>query len=238
MAIQNYTFSDFYGETQLRLNEPFQGGLWNLTDLGLYINRAILRVAMDVRLIRKDAPISVVAGLAVYSYPSDYMIPEFLYCSTLLGNQRLYPTTLGQIDKRMQGRSPWEEDFPSQQSYFIPFSYNLFILYPAPQVNDSINLHYIPFPSTLVNSSDTTLLPLSAQKLVPIFAAYLAQMKNDPKKALGHLQEYKKRMEFVRVQQRHNAQLRPAIMAPGRAFDRKHANPEVIKDWTRGWGYR
>src|SRR6266550_4599452 len=144
MAIQNYTFADFYTETQLRLNDPFTGGLWNLTDLGLYINRALLRVAMDVRLTRKDAPISVVAGLAVYSYPSDYMIPEFLYCSALLGNQRLYPTTLGQIDKRM---------------------------------------------------------------------------------------------EFVRVQQIHNAQLRPAIMAPGRAFDRKHANPEVIRDFTR-WGYR
>ena|SRR5437868_1459833 len=235
--IQNYALIDFLAETQLRLNEPATGGLWSLADLTGYVNRALFRVGLDTRLVRKDAPISVVAGLAIYSFPPDYMIPEFLYCSSLLGNQRLFPTTLGQIDKRMQGRSPWEEDFPSQQSYFIPYSYNLFILWPAPQANDTVNLHYIPFPTILANATDTTPLPLSAQKLVPVFAAYLAQLKNDAKKAMMHRQEYKKRMEFVRVQQRHNSQLRPTIMAPGREFDRKHANPEVIRDYTR-WGYR
>jgi hypothetical protein len=235
--IQNYTLSDFITETQYRLNEPAAGALWTLADLTLYINRALFRLGLDTRLVRKDASIPVVAGLAFYGYPSDYMIPEFLYCSATLGNQRLFPTTLGQIDKRMQGRSPWEEDFPSQQSYFIPYSYNLFILWPAPAASDTINLHYIPFPATLVNLTDTTLFPLSAQKLVPVFAAYLAELKNDAKRAVMHRTEYKKRVEFVRVQQRHNAQLRPAIMAPGREFDRKHANPEVIRDYTR-WGYR
>jgi hypothetical protein len=63
-------------------------------------------------------------------------------------------------------------------------------------------------------------------------------MKNDVKKAVGlHLAEYKRRAPLAVIQQRQNEKLRPKIMAPGRAFDRKNANPEVRRDYTR-WGYR
>lgn len=238
MSIKNYTLADYRSEVQTRLREPSAGGLWSVSELNIYINRAIVRVVMDVRLPKKDTAIPIVTGLSFYSFPSDYMIPEFLYGSSTLGNQRLFPTTLIQLDRRQDGRSDWEQDFPGTPTHFIPFSQNQFILWPPSLTNDSVNLHYTPFLATLVNDSDTTNLPLTVQRLVPPFASYLAEMKNDPKKAVSlHLAEYKKRAPLAVIQQRQNEKLRPKIMAPGRAFDRKNANPEVIRDWQR-WGYR
>lgn len=238
MSIANYTLADYRTEVQTRLREPSTGGLWTLTEIDRCINRAIVRVVMDVRLPKKDTPIPLVGGISFYSFPADYMIPEFLYGSSTLGNQWLFPTTLIQLDKMGDGRGTWEKDNPGTPSHFVPFSQNQFILWPPPLTSDSVNLHYTPFLTTLVNASDTTNLPLTVQRLIPLFASYLAQMKNDPKKAVGlHLAEYKRRAPMAVTQQRQNEKLRPKIMAPGRAFDRKNANPEVRRDYTR-WGYR
>lgn len=238
MSVFNYTLSDFRNEVQTRLREPSTGGLWSVADLNTFINRAVMRVGLDVRLPKKDTAIPIKAGISFYSFPNDYMIPEFLYGSSTLGNQWLFPTTLMQLDKRQDGRADWEQDFPGTPTHFIPFSQNKFILWPPPIADDSVNLHYTPFLSTLVNDTDSTTFPLTVQRLIPIFASYLAQMKNDIKKAVKvHLAEYKQRMPLAQIQQRQNEKLRPKVMAPGRAFDRKNANPEVIRDYTR-WGYR
>lgn len=238
MSVFNYTLLDFKTEVWTRLREPFGGALWQGAEVTTYINRALVRVAMDTRQTKKDTAIPIVAGISFYSFPSDYMIPEFIYGSSTLGNQWLFPTTLIQLDKRQDGRADWEQDFPGTPTHFVPFSQNKFFLWPPPIANDNINLHYTPFQPQLVQDSDSTVLPLTCQRLIPIFASYLAQMKNDVKKAKGiHLAEYKQRMPLAVIQQRQNEKLRPKIMAPGRAFDRKNANPEVIRDWTR-WGYR
>jgi hypothetical protein len=238
MSVKNYTLADYRTEVQTRLREPATGGLWSVSEINNYVNRAIVRVGIDVRLPKKDAPIPLVAGISFYSFPSDYMIPEFIYGSSTLGNQWLFPTTLIQLDRMQDGRGDWEKDNPGTPTHFVPFSQNQFILWPPVLTNDNVNLHYTPFLPALVNDSDTTQLPLTVQRLVPLFASYLAQMKNDPKKAVGlHLAEYKRRAPMAVVQQRQNEKLRPKIMAPGRAFDRKNANPEVRRDWTR-WGYR
>lgn len=237
MSIFNYQLSDFRAEVQTRLREPSSGGLWSVAELNRYINRAIVRVTLDVRHPKKDTTIPITAGISFYVFPLDYMIPEFIYGSSTLGNQRLYPTTLIQLDRRQDGRSDWESDFPGIPTHFVPYSQNHFILWPPPQNTDNVNLHYTAFHATLVADTDTTLMPLTMQRLVPIFATYLAQMKNDIKKASFHLTEYKQRMVLAVIQQRQNEKLRPKIMAPGRAFDRKNANPEVIRDYTR-WGYR
>lgn len=238
MSILNYTLADFRAEVQLRLREPASGGLWSVADLNIYINRALMRASMDTRLPKKDTAIPIVQGLSFYKFPSDYMIPEFLYGSSVLGNQRLYPTTLMQLDRRQDGRGDWEKDKPGTPEHFVPFSQNMFILWPPPLTTDNVNLHYTPFSSALVNDSDSTGLPLTVQRLIPPYASYLAQMKNDIKKATEiHLAEYKQRMPLAVIQQRQNEKLRPKIMAPARAFDRKNANPEVMRDWQR-WGYR
>ena len=237
MSVKNYTLADFRNETQLRLGEPPGGGLWSVADINLYINRALMRVGMDVRLPKKDLAIPIVAGISFYSLPDDHMIPEFLYGSSTLGNQWLFPTPLMSLDRMSDGRTDWEKDNPGISTHFVPFSHNHFILWPPPQTSDNVNLHYTPFHPQLVADTDSTTLPLTVQRLIPIFASYLAEMKNSVKKAVLHLKDYKTRAPLAVIQQRQNEKLRPKIMAPGRAFDRKNANPEVIRDWTR-WGYR
>lgn len=238
MSVFNYTLADFRSETQTRLNEPSGGGLWSVSDLNLYINRALVRVGMDTRLPKKDTPITITAGISFCIFPADYMIPEFLYGSSTLGNQWLYPTTLAQLDRMQDGRTNWETDNPGVPTHFVPFSQDKFILWPPLKTSDSVKLHYTPFHPQLVADTDTTTLPLTVQRLIPVFASYLAEMKNDIKKAVKlHLAEYKLRAPLAVIQQRQNERLRPKIMAPGRTFDRKNANPEVIRDWTR-WGYR
>ena len=139
MSILNYTLADFRAEVQLRLREPASGGLWSVDDLNIYINRALVRASMDTRLPKKDTAIPIVQGLSFYKFPSDYMIPEFLYGSSVLGNQRLYPTTLMQLDRRQDGRGDWEKDKPGTPEHFVPFSQNMFILWPPPLTTDNVN---------------------------------------------------------------------------------------------------
>lgn len=227
MSIQNYALADYRAETQLRLNDPTGGGLWTPTELNGYINVAILRIAMDTKIMKKDAPISITNGAAVIYLPTDSMCPEWLYASAIWGQDRIFPTSWLSLDKMGQGFVKWEVTAPNRTRNFVPYSWDQIALYPPPSVTDTVNIHYTPYPSTLVLDTDTFPYPLNAQKLVSIFAAYLAQLKKDMQKASAHLAEYKTRLETTLEQVRHTQQMRPTSLVPARNFDRRNANPEV-----------
>lgn len=227
MAIQNYTLADYLSELQLRLNDPSGGGFWSVDELTGYINVAILRIAMDAKLAKRDAPLSIMAGAAVIYLPSDNLCPEFIYASAIWGSDRIFPTSWLSLDKLGSGFVKWEVTPPNRTRNFVPYSWDQIAMYPPPSVTGNINIHYTPYPSTLVNSTDSFPYPLNAQKLVSVFAAYLAQLKRDMTKAQGHLTEYKARMTVIQEQTRHNQLMRPTSMVPGGSFDRRNANPEV-----------
>lgn len=225
--IQNYALSDFLTEVKTRLNEATNDGLWSTANLTTKINEAVLRVVMDTRILRKDTAIPVTTDVSFYPMPVDCLIPLFLYTSALWGSLRLFPSFLLSLDKMYGGMFEWEKDSSNDPQVYVPFSYNWFILWPAPSAVSTVTLHYVQQPATLVNNSDTTVLPLVAQKLVPIQAAYLAMLKLDMQKAMIFQKEYKQRLISAQEVTRHELQTRPTVMAPGRSFDRSQANPSV-----------
>jgi len=121
----------------------------------------------------------------------------------------------------------WEKDSSNDTQGFVPFSYRNFITWPPPSANTNVTMHYVPLPTTLSNDSDTTNLPLVAQRCVPPFAVYLALLKSDVQKAMSALQEYKRRLVSVLEITRHMDQTRPTVMVPARSFDRSMANPSI-----------
>ena len=225
--IQNYALQDFRNEVKLRLNEATNDGLWSTPELNTYINHALLKVVMDSRILLKDAPITVAANVSYYTFPSDLLTPHYMYGPSLWGSLRLFPSFLLSLDKQYGGMYLWEKDSSNQSQGFVPFSYNQFILWPAPSANTNVNLHYVPLPATLVADTDTTSLPLVAQRLVSIYAAYLAMLKSDMQKATNFRNEYKQRLVSVLELTRHQSQDRPTVMVPGRSFDRSMANPSI-----------
>lgn len=227
MAVQNYQLSDFRLEVKTRLNEVSNDGLWSTPELNGYINRAQLRVVMDTRILQRDIPINVTANVSFYSLPPDSLTPLWMYGPALWGSLRLFPTFLLSLDKQYGGMYQWEKDSDNQSNAFVPFSYNEFILWPAPSSVTTVNLHDVPVPTALVNDTDTTSLPLVAQRTISIFAAYLAMLKSDLSKAKNFLQEYKQRVTSVLELTRHQSQDRPTVLAPGRSFDRSMANPSI-----------
>lgn len=225
--IQNYQLSDFRLEVKTRLNEVVSDGLWSTAELNIYINHALLRVVMDTRILKADEPVTVAANVAWYNFPSDMLTPEWIYGPVLWGSLRLFPSFLLSLDKQYGGMYQWEKDSSNSSQGFVPFSYNQFILWPPPSANTTVTLHHCPQPATLVNDTDTTLLPLVAQKCVPIFAAYLAMLKNDMQKAMQFKGEYKQRLTAALELTRHQNQSRPTVITPGGSFDRSMANPSV-----------
>lgn len=236
--IQQYTLADFREEAQQYLNEPSDGGLWSIDEMNDYVNTAILRVAMDSRVIQQEVQIPVIPNFALYTLPDDLLVPLWIYTSAQWGQKRLFATTLLQMDKTLHGYSQWEKDGQGHPNNYIPFSVDKFILNPCPNASSYVVLHYSPYPDELVDDTDTTNFPLSAQKCVSIFAAYLAQMKNDVQKAMSFLTEYKTRITKVQEQTRNNEKSRPTVIAPAQRFDKRNANPEVSQ-WSSGLrGYR
>jgi len=227
VSVQNYSLVDLRGEVKLRLNEYTNDGLWSTTDLNIYINHAILRVVMDTRTLKSDETIQVGANVAWYNFPSDMLAPEWIYGPALWGSLRLFPSFLLSLDKQYGGMYQWEKDSSNSSQGFVPFSYNQFILWPPPSSSTTVTLHHVPQPATLVNDTDTTSLPLVAQKLVPIFTAYLAMLKSDMQKAMNFKGEYKQRLTSVLELTRHQNQSRPSLMVPGGSFDRSQANPSI-----------
>ena len=225
--IQNYTLADFRNEVKLRLNEATNDGLWTTAELNTYINHAQLRVVMDTRILKSDETITVGSNVSWYTFPSDMLTPEWLYGPSLWGSLRLFPSFLLSLDKQYGGMYQWEKDSSNDSQVFVPISFNQFILWPAPSSNTTVTLHHVPQPAALVNNSDTTLLPLVAQRAISIFAAYLAMLKNDMNKAMNFKNEYKQRITSVLELTRHQDQTRPTQMVPARSFDRSQANPSI-----------
>lgn len=225
--IQNYQLADFLTEVKTRLNEAVNDGLWSTAELTVYINHAYLRVVMDTRTLQADETINVTPNVAMYKFPADMLTPQWIYGPSLWGSLRLFPSFLLSLDKQYGGMYQWEKDSSNDSQGFVPFSYNYFILWPPPSALTTVTLHHVPQPGTLVNSTDTTALPLVAQRCISIFAAYLAMLKSDMQKAMNFKGEYKQRITSVLELGRHQSQDRPTTMAPGRSFDRSMANPSV-----------
>jgi len=225
--IQNYALSDFRAEVKTRLNEQVSDGLWSTAELNISINHALLRVVMDTRILQRDISINVTTDISFYYLPSDTLTPQWLYGPTLWGNFRLFPSFLLSLDRMYGGMYEWEKDSSNQSQVFVPFSYNSFILWPAPSAPTTVNLHDVPMPTALVNDTDTTSLPLIAQRCISIFASYLAMLKQDKQKAKNFLGEYRQRIASVLELTRHQSKDRPTVMVPGRSFDRSMANPSI-----------
>jgi hypothetical protein len=155
------------------------------------------------------------------------LLPHYMIGSTLWGSLRLFPSFLLSLDKQYGGMYEWEKDSSNQSQGFVAFSYNQFILWPPPSQNTTVTLAHVPYPGTLINLTDTTSLPLVAQRCIPIFASYLAMLKSDMKKAMNFRKEYKQRIVSVLELTRHKDQTRPTAMVPGRSFDRSMANPSI-----------
>lgn len=225
--IQNYALKDFRTEVKLRLNEPVNDGLWSTSELNTKINTALLRVVMDTRILQADEPVTVTSNVAYYNLPTDMLTPLWMFGPALWGSLRLFPSFLLSLDKQYGGMYQWEKDSSNSSQGFVPFSYNQFILWPPPSSTTTVNLHHVPFPAQLVADTDTTSLPLIAQRMVSIFAAYLAMLKSDMDKANNFRSEYKQRLVSVLELTRHQNQSRPSVMQPGSSFDRSMANPSV-----------
>jgi hypothetical protein len=227
--IQNYQLSDLLSETKRRLNEMVNDGLWTTAELTKAINHSLLRVALDTRIGQRDIAINITPMNSYYPLPIDTLIPQFIYGSAQSEflNVRLFPSFLLSWDKMYGGMYQWEKDSTNTPQEYVPFSYNHFILWPAPSNADTVILHDVPQPSMLVNSTDTTTLPLVAQRLIPIHAAYIAMLKSDQQKAAGFLGEYKQRLISVRELTRHQSKVRPTQIVPAQSFDRSMANPSV-----------
>lgn len=227
MSVQNYSLSGLRTIVKTKLNELTNDGLWTTPELNTYINHAILRVVLDTRILQTDESVPLLQNLALYRMPSDMLTPLWIYGPSLWGSLRLFPSFLLSLDKQYGGMYQWEKDSTNQSQGFVPFSYDQFILWPPPSANTNVTLHHVPVPTTLVNDSDTTALPLFAQRAVATFASYLAMMKADIQKAQKCLAEYKQRIVSVLEITRHQDQTRPSQMIPGRGFDRSMANPSI-----------
>ena len=225
--IKNYTLSDFRLEVKRRLNEPINDGLWSTTELNQYINHALTRVVMDSRILLKDATFNVAPNVAFYQMPADMLMPLWIYGPALWGSLRLFPSFLLSLDKQYGGMYQWEKDSSNVSQGFVPFSFDKFILWPPPSQATQPLIHYVPQPATLVNDTDTTSLPLLAQRAVSIFAAYLAMLKSDMQKAMNFRSEYKQRLTSILELTRHQDQTRPTVCIPARSFDRSQANPSI-----------
>lgn len=201
--------------------------MWTTAELNTKINTALLRVVLDTRILQRDIPLNVTSNVAFYSMPADTMTPLWMFGSSLWGSLRLFPSFLLSLDKQYGGMYQWEKDSSNQSQGFVPFSYNKFILWPPPSQATTVTLHDVPLPTQLVLDTDTTAIPLIAQRLVSIFAAYLAMLKLDMQKAQNFRNEYKQRLVSVLELTRHQDQTRPTVMVPGRSFDRSMANPSI-----------
>jgi hypothetical protein len=225
--IQNYQLSDFLTEVKTRLNEVSNDGLWTTAELTSYINTAYLRVVMDTRILQSEETINVAANVGIYSFPADMLTPQWMYGPALWGSLRLFPSFLLSLDKQYGGMYQWEKDSSNDSQGFVPLSHTQFLLWPPPSSATTITLHHVPQPATLVNSTDTTALPLVAQRCISVFASYLAMLKSDMQKAMNFKGEYKQRIVSALELTRHQNQSRPTSMVPGSSFDRSMANPSV-----------
>lgn len=227
MSLQTYNLGSFRTETLDHLNDA-NGGMWSTAELNGYVNQAILRVAMDIRVNKSEAPLVFGALYGGTTFlPADCLVPEFIYTDVNNGFQRLFKTHILSLDKTGKGYNNWEKDAPNTPRNFWTFSWDQVVPWPIPFAKLNGILHYVPYPTTLVADTDATGFSMSGNRLVSIFAAYLASLKTSMAKAKNFLDEYNTRVVSVQEQERNNSKSRPTVMAPARWFDRQGANPEV-----------
>ena len=220
MTIFNLTLAQLRTDLKTRLDEVSADGLWATSELNTQLNRAYLRVQMDTEQYTRTATINLLANLGWYSLPTDCLVPKYLYGPTAWNFERIYPTTLAVLDRADRGLGSWEKDTPGISLLFIPFSWDKFILWPAPSSTTTISLFYAAIPIDLSADSDTTVLDPQAQKLLPIYAAYLALRKDRFDKAVPFLQEYRQRLGIVKSELANHASYKPTQMRPAGWFDR------------------
>lgn len=238
MTIANLTLGNIRSDVRTRLNEAgLTSGVWVDSEINTRINRAVLRAQVDVEQDTVEATINLRQNVAWYALPSDCLVPLFIYGPSAWSFARLYPTQITKMDRLQTNMGSWETGAAQRTTLFIPFSYDKFILWPAPNVNTTVTLFYSPVPATLSADGDTTVFHLSVQELIPIYAAYLCMRKHDFSTALVFLREYKQRLAVVKADIGSTASVRPSRMAPAKPFDRAHATPELRMGGGRGRGY-
>ena len=222
MSIANLTLSQIRADFQRRLNEVAAVGNWTSAELDGWTNRALLRAYMDLEQDTAEGTINLRQHVCWYSLPSDCLLPRFLYGPTAWSNARLFPTSMAKLDKYDYR---WETNTSTQSTRFIPFSYDRFLLWPPPDTTTTVTLFYNPIPTTLSADGDTTAIPLTAQKLLPIYGSYLALRKHDFEKAISFLKEYKQRLEVVKTEIAETTDLHTTKMRPADNFSKSHHSP-------------
>jgi len=223
MTIANLTLAQVRADLQRRLNEVAAAGVWTAAELNGWVNRALLRVYLDLEQDTTEGSINLRQNVCWYALPSDTLLPKFLYGPSIWSNLRLFPTSMAKLDKYDYR---WETNTSTISTHFIPFSYDRFLLWPPPQTTTTVTLFYVPMPTTLSADGDTTAIPLQAQKLLPIYGTYLALRKHDFQKAMLFLQEYKQRLEVVKVEIAETTDLHTTKMRPADRFAKAHHTPQ------------
>ena len=222
MAVANLTFAQLRSDVQRRLNEVAAAGLWTTAELNTRINRAQLRVAMDTEQDTEEQTINLRQNVAWYALPSNCLVPKFLYGPSIWNQLKLFPTDMISLDRN---DFYWERASSNISTQFIPFSYNRFILWPPPQTTTSVTLFQTPVPTVMSADGDTTNFRLDAQKMIPVYAAYLCVRKHDFQKALVLLGEYKSMMAAVNSTDRNNSAFHTTKIRPATKFDKAHGTP-------------
>ena len=226
MTIANFTRAQLLAEVKRRLNEASADGAWTTTEINSFIDRSILRLAMDLKSDTAEATINLRLNVAWYRLPSDMLLPLFLYGPSIWDNSRLFPTSLTAMDKYDGARATWETATKGRSTLFIPFSYDKFIIWPPPDQSTSVTLFYIPNPTALAADATTTGLQLQAQRLLPIYTTYLLLRRHDFDKARALLAEYKQRLVVVKRELSTVTGTQAPRLAPAKVFDRAHGAPE------------
>jgi len=139
------------------------------------IEKAQQQFSMDSKALYKDSSITMVAGTAAYSLPTDFMLEK----QVVLNGIELSPITRGELQRR-KGEDSWADDSGTPKWYIIDpeEARKTITLYPSPDSTDAgtaLVLTYYAFPSTLTADAST---PLNASTLMVQFhiglAAYAA----------------------------------------------------------------
>ena len=223
MTIANNTLAQLRADLDRRLNQVAAPGLWTAAEENTFLNRAILRLTMDSELDTADTAINIRVNVSWYFLPSDCLVPLFLYGpSAQWQQQKLFPTSMIALDREER---LWESNSSTISTRFIPFSYNRFILWPPPRTTTTMNIHYVPVPTTLSADGDTTVLPLWAQKAIPAYGTYLALRRYDGKKARLFLAEYKQQLAVALSEKRNTTVYHTTKLRPAGKFEKSHSSP-------------
>lgn len=127
--------------------------------------------SMDSKALYKDSAITMVAGTAEYSLPTDFMLEKMV----VLNGIELSPITRSEL-QRKKGEDTWTDDEGTPRWYIVDpeEARKKITLYPTPDSTDggtALVLTYYAIPATL--STDAS-VPLNASTLMTQFHIGLA----------------------------------------------------------------